>query len=819
MIVQPGQLSGQMATLADGLHASGARLEQIQRDQVQSVKFVDYFRKANQDLYRRDQELWTPILADGLRHELYFEGHQALVPAGQGYKIKNVPERDRHRIFVVNRLRPLINEMGGVWMSINPKIDVLVQEDDPTKEQRRVDAYDALRDHLNFLCVTPGNVQSWSKHGQMHGRYIAEMWFDEDKQWGREYRYHSQMVNIPPMQRVDCLQCGEPSILPQEQVVNSCPNCFSPYIQLTPIDGIEGIEEPLYEGWERAGEVECLFRPSWCARFSLTVGAKLSPWGYVELEEVREVVEAQHGKLPRVNEYQESDDILHPGRIIRRAEVQRGLSLGTQAGGEALFVQRFYHGRDMLHFVQLEEPYECPNGEVIPANVRLSEYAAEKGGICIKTSPQLPFFLDVYPEKFQDRFVFGSYDISPGKALPRGDREAPDYQKWTNVLLSGAFDGTLKTLQPSLAVVDEVIPDGKLWNREDRTIRIKLAQLKALGENANINSALGLVPAPSINNSVTELVTTFANELRRNKGVETYMNSEDQSVDPETLGAARIAESRNSRTNSLQAANFAQFQVELFERGFEICKENYGDVRLISVSSEEKRRRIGHVLLTDDIRTAVKLYCEKDSWLPDLSVERRQAYIEAVNLYVAAQQAGLANPLFVKKINQAFNVDLTATQRNERIADCEEILQELIEQAPFSMSPAELYARNPIDPLDPEHEAKGMWWQNITTRRETRRYHPFVKLVADMYVYQHAIAYMQMRGGLAAIAAVGAGLIAPPISSGMQPGETKPPMSLNGKGEGEEKQGKQKSAQGNEPGAQPQNEFQAPNPMAAQSLM
>jgi predicted nucleic acid-binding Zn-ribbon protein len=784
---QAGAAAGRLASLADGLFAAQVDWEQLKRDRVQPVKFVEHFRHENAKMIRRQSDLWIPILEHGTRHELYFEGHQTLTRGPNGYRVKEVAEENRHRVFVVNRIRPYSNEQAAIFMSVNPKVQAVVKDADPTREQRRIDAADALRDHLNYLWFTADRLQRWAKHAQFHGRYRAELWFDHDNQRGRELRPVYQQLQQTPRALVNCLECGELGEASPDQLQPGCAACGSPHAERYELPAMEAFEEQTGAEWQEAGEMECLFDPTWAARYSLTVGKDLSPWFYHERDEVRESVEAQYNvKLPpESTEQWQQEDVLRPGRILRRAEQQRARAgVGGNVEDECAFVQRFYYEPEMLHFVALSEPYQMPDGETIPAGIRLSEVF--QGGLCIKAVPGSTEFLDVYRESHKKRFIEGEFDISPGKAIARGNREAPDYNKWTNVLLSGVFDSALKTLQPSLAVVDEVFPDGRLYNRDDRTIRVKLAQLRALGENARIGDAIGLMPSPGINNSVQQLVSLFTSEQRRASGTETYLNSEDQGVSPDTATAARIGEDRNSRMGSLPLSNFAVFQVRLFERGFELARENYGDVRLISVTDEQKRRRVAQELHRQDLIGALEFHIERDSWLPNLKLEQRAAFAEGVQTYVQAAQANLVNPQFVKRLNQVYGIDLMADRLNERVKDCEEILQEMLETVSQVQVPDQLYALNPVNLLDPHHEIKAMWYQDVLTRREAKAYHPFVLATLERYVVEHAQALMTMRGGLAAIAQIGQGLIAPPISAGLSAFEQSPQQSpINGASAGQ----------------------------------
>ena len=124
------QAIGQIAQAADALMSSEVSFDQMARDRVEQVEFYAYFKKANDSLSQRQQDYWRAHSQKWLRHELFNEGHQALVarPGGGGFDVRHVHEK--HRVYVINRLQPYSDEQTSVWMSINPKIGVNLLSDD-----------------------------------------------------------------------------------------------------------------------------------------------------------------------------------------------------------------------------------------------------------------------------------------------------------------------------------------------------------------------------------------------------------------------------------------------------------------------------------------------------------------------------------------------------------------------------------------------------------------------------------------------------------------------------------------------------------------
>jgi hypothetical protein len=758
------QALGQIAQTADALATTNVSIDQLERDRVEYVDFYPHFKKQNDLLFNRQIDYWRAHFNKGTRHELFYEGHQALVPrGGGGFDVRAV--REKHRIYVINRLQPYSDEQTAMWMAVNPKIRISLLTDDHETIQRKLDAFNNLSDHFNYIHHTPEFIQSIAKHAQFWAAYHCEIWFDTDNQKGREYRKRYKALSEPPRQLGYCLNCETVSEHPMDAVAPACPQCGSSYLELSQLGGYDGVQVPAGEGWENAGEVEMNFDPSFATRYSLTVGPELSPWHYHERDEVRETVEWEYGRLPgsATDNAWVRDEIMHPGRILRRAERDRGVGVEFESDDECVLTQRFYYEPEMLHFTALNRPETLPNGEVIPARVRLSEVYPK--GMCIKTTPGLPYFHDVYRESHKKRFIYGKYNVSPGKPMPRGNDEAPNYNKFLNVLMSGAFDHTLKTLAPSMAIIEELFPDGRLWNREDRTLKVKLAQIMAL-EGGLANAFRPLVPPP-INAAAANLIESFSGELRRATKSETYLNAEDEGVDPDTATAARIGESRNNRGSSLQLSNFTDFLKRARYQVLALAQENYGELRMASRYDEEERDRISVVVRKTDIDVEFELWVERNSWMPDLELERRAAWKEGLEALAAGMQAGLPKEPLIRSINREFNIDIASSGQLKRIRSCEETLDVLRENLPTVTDAWSLYRLAPVNPYELNHEACVIWWREWLTSIKGRSAPPLLQQAAILYIQVHAAAWLGDRAFLEMAAQIGQGLIAAPALAGI----------------------------------------------------
>src|SRR5262249_17336264 len=155
------------------------------------------------------------------------------------------------------------------------------------------------------------------------------------------------------------------------------------------------------------------------------------------------------------------------------------------------------------------------------------------------------------------------------------------------------------------------------------TIKVRLAQLAAL--EGGLDKAFRPVVPPPINQAAANLIEAFGNELRRATKSETYLNAEDEGINPDTATAVRVGENRNARGNSLQLSMYTDFLKRARFQVIKLAQENYGDMRLASRYDEEERARIAVVVIKADIVVEFQLYVEKNSWMPDLELETRAA--------------------------------------------------------------------------------------------------------------------------------------------------------------------------------------------------
>lgn len=764
-------------SLAAGLAATQTPVDNVKNDDVETVKFYSYFKGQNDLLENRQRDLWKPLFLKWLRHALYYDGKQTLIPRANGFGYDAVKLREKHKIYVINRLRPYSDDQTAMWMSVNPKIKMLISDTNEETQQRKNDAFNWLKDHFQYLNHTPEFLQKCAKSAQFCGPYHAEVWFDKDSRKGQEYIRNYQDVNVPAKQLASCMACqqvGPPAMSGQ---VPTCGSCGSPYVDVRDLPGSQ-LQIPGAEGWQKVGEVELIHDESWHRRYSLTVGVDLSPWLYHERDEVKETVKCQYGKLK--GNYSDkawtNDDMMHPGRIMRRAERDRTASPSAQSADyddECILIQRFYYEPEMLHFVQLDAPVTTPSGFQIPAKTRLSEVFPN--GMCIKTAPGLPYFLDCYPESHKKRFINGKYGITPGKQVAHGNDEAPDFNKYLNVLMSGAFDHTLKTLQPSMAVIEEVFPDGRLFNREDRMVKVQKSQLMNI--EGGLQKAFWPITPPPLQAGTWDGIQFFGGELQRSTKSDTYLSSSDKNVDPNTATAVRVGEGRTIRANSLHLALFADFQKNCFVRETEEAKDHYGEMRKVSTGDEDANKRIERIVRSTDLQAEIRAYVEEGSYLPDLQLEKRAAYKEGADSYVGLVQIGADKQQALKAVNRNFAIDLLGDAQAERLTVCEDILDQARELIALgAANPMLIYQARPVDPMELGHEARMVWWQTWLSSPEAQvnRVNPLLRAVATLYIQAHAAAMMEGRAFMAYAANIGAGLIAPPMSAGINASEQKP---------------------------------------------
>lgn len=778
-----GQIRAQVA-----LDESNVTPEQVKRDHVQRVDFYPYFADFCRRLLDRQKTLWREYYNIWLRSALYYDGKQILVKRtnGFGFDVKRLTGID-HPLFVYNKLRPYSDEVTSMWVQSNPEILFAALDEDDRRAEKALSEIELLNEYWNHLHFTEEVRQDIAKHAQFTGNYHFEVWFDPNSENGFEWIEEFAPLQMPESLWYECLDCGQMGEMPEGAM---CPHCGSQMVTphvMPAVDVADGIQTRAE--WQQAGEVVVKPFPAWSQRYSLTTGAGNSPWRYAEEDQAKETVEFNYGKLdPSASqEMWGFEEDMHPERIMRRAERQRG---GYEAEDDTdnVLTQRFWLQPEMIHYTAPDKDTTLPNGETIPAGERLSDVFADSG-MHILTAPGLPRFLNVTHESHLRRFVDGKYGITPGVKVGHGNEDGVEHQRQRNITKSGKFRYFQKTLQPSIAVNNRVFKDSRLFNRVDNVISINNGSLP---DNTKVADHFAHVAPPAINPQI------FLEEEQQDADMQAALKAYNSGgdfagVQEQTATATRIGASREARNHNVHLALFAGTIKEVAVRRVELAQENYNNLRLAAtidnLSGERKVRTINAV----NIRCHYIAWIKTGSFMPNLDLEKQAQFTEAVNASVALAGINLLNPASLQTINRRFNTDLTFERLNERVEECEETLDMMLQafaQMQGMITPEELYMLNPVEIAATGHEAALLWWRDWLASREGRTAPEIIKQAVRIHIGQRYQALLTEQSYMAALANVGAVVagVQGAAVAGMMPqegngkpggGKSKPPASDN----------------------------------------
>ena len=488
--------------------ATGVSKDQWQRDKVEPKDFYKHLNDLTQQLLQRQKQQWIGHYSTMLVSSLYYMGKQTLIRRGRfGVDIADVGMNDP--IYVSNKIRFYVDNVTAMGVMSSPDVLFQVMQDDDQKRRRALHAIRSLHQKYNNEHFTQRFRQSIWKHGQFCGSYHAEVWYDPNLSNGREWYEEFEPIQVPGMPILQCLDCNYEE--PYVQQALTCPNCQGINATVRDTGPIES-RNLVSEGWKTVGDVRVDHIPAYLMRYSLTTGPERSPWRYVEEDLPTESVEHVYGKLPQgAKNYELADDeILHPARIMRRAEAQRRNGNNSAEDYDSVLMQRFWLEPEMLRFVSADKDTKLPSGEVVPKGERLSDVFP--GGMCIWTCPGLPEFLNVARESHRLRFVDGLYGINPGSHMGYGIEDAREYQRQYNVAHSMNFTYMRRTALPTIVALQQVFPDGNFHNRPDGHI---LVNKNNLPDGASIDQTFSFLKSPERSFSIDQIMNTLEGNMQQ----------------------------------------------------------------------------------------------------------------------------------------------------------------------------------------------------------------------------------------------------------------------------------------------------------------
>jgi len=732
---------------AEALAASGADPDQVKKDRVERVDFQKHFLRLTQQLLKRQEGQWKARYLKTLRTALYIKGHLGLYVNKNSFGFQFFRVEKGDPIYEMNVLEFYHDDVAAQLMSAEPKLEAVPLVTDDAARRRATRGMNLLRDRLDEVLFTGEFRQEYAKLGQVTGHWTAELFFDPDSGDGLEWHQEFDQAEYPGEEYQECVGCGAT----MSDGAEVCPHCGGEMVgqEIAPLSH----EYLKSEGWAEKGEIVGRPVSLWAQRFSLTTGARFSPYRYVERDLPKEHVEALFGKLGDRVTNNWKDEWMHGERVLRRAEAYAAGQNGIE-NDDAVLLQDFYLEPEMLCYHASDRDVELPTGDVIPAGERLSE-VFEKG-LVLTTAPGLNSFLAGRNESHRDRFQDGLFSVQVGEKIGKGIDAAAEYQRQSTVVHSMMYNHVRETARPVLFINERIAPNPAVLQR--RIVPVPSAVLA----DKDISRHFGVMQMPQISSAAPYLLEKLNEGMQR--ATKSFMGGNFlPGADNSTATGARIASNKQMGIHVPFLANFAQFKRSVLTRAAELALEHYGEKRLLTVLDGKRSSRVARELEMADLRDCGWLWVIRPgSVAVDIPMERQQKLRGALEAATLAQQLGKDTPEIRRQINEIFDVDLFNEHLDEKLDRCLDAL-DAMKQAfdAGTADPQMLYALMPVDPYELGAEARINFWRETLSGEEGYSLPNPIRQAIHLHIEANVASIAMERQYMAQAASIGAGLLTP----------------------------------------------------------
>lgn len=743
---------------------------QLEKDKVAAIDFYAYFKEANKKLLKRQHQLWRAHKEKMLLCCLYYIGKQTVIRApGGAFGYIPVPIAKDDPVYVLNYLRPYSDNVTAMGVQAQPEVMFAVLNPDDQQRRKALKVIRNIHAYYSQRHFTETFKHETWKYAQLCSTYHSEMYFDPDVNTGYEWVDTWTTEKMPGRSWMGCDACGA-QMEGGDQA--SCQNCGA--LQLTPQ---QEPEQEIYRasGWfQKAGDIVLKFSSPLCQTYSLTTGAELSPYRYVEEDLPTEIIEHQWGKLDEMcrDSAWMDDEMLHPVRILRRAEADRRGAQGVD-DRESTLLQRFWYEPEMLHFIKPQAPVKLPNGDVIPAGVRLSEYFPT--GMRLTTVPGAKQFYEVEEESHKRRFKDGRYNVNPGQFVGGGIEDSLEGNRQANVLHSLDFTYARRNAMPAVVVDDSVFPNGNLFNRPDNTIRVKRSAL----ENQSIDQSFAIMKAAERSFTLEPMMQRLHQSMQATTKSLIGSTTAPQGYSNTATGDRMEGEKQSTILNVSLGLN-GHYIVQVSVERMLLAQRVFEKARLIHVLNSRTGEYEAQAFQAADIQHEFLVWLKPGSAIPVLPFERQQRLMAAAGLVGTLKSIGYDSPAVIRQVNEVCQVDFAFERTDEYedacLADLE-AMEALVPQAEqllgagaagllggdvLAQAAEFLMQVAPVDVAAKGNEVRLNWFREWLASPQGRKAPESLKVAVRGLIDQLLQAVQIERAQIAQLAAIGAGMLPPP---------------------------------------------------------
>jgi len=592
-------------------------LEQ-QKQQRQYIRKdpVEFFSGLRAELRREGEtDEWVKRRMSSQKNEFYYRGYQRLRKADLTNTWRVDDPKPVH--FTLNEFQFWVNVNVAKWIASRVDYRFSGLGETPDQEMAASKLRNIASSYDGKYWVRT-NVIDASKSGQFNGSLIAYVYYDPEAEAGKAYR---PVTDRRPVKLGNdayrCTDCGMVGEL-EKDAEQTCANCGSQNLDVMQVPEVEMEIETGQEAYH-TGDVKCdlisIYNITWNAR----LGLEKSPIILWEEEHDKDDLEATYEglEIPQAR----TDDV----GLRAKAQLEHiNESESSQQGKTTL--SRMWVEPRRYQRIELQSPIKTYAGVEFPVGTKLAEIFPQ--GVHVIMMGNL--IVDLYQAVKNDDLVWMGYHTTASGGLAQGIDAMCEPQRMSNTGHSLWNLWMRHHAAPPKRYNPELIDAGDMSGDPLRPIPVNAANL-GLRDGATIENAIvAEQPTPFPQGiwqglqAMRSLIQFAANATEFTEGL--------PSVNNETLGGARIAQSLAQSISSTVLAQFADFRVGIIKRVLKKFRQYCWDKRYIEYAGTYGQIE-GEYLSSVDIPETFEVETVQNSWLPRTAEQRQtnlQGFLVAV---------------------------------------------------------------------------------------------------------------------------------------------------------------------------------------------
>lgn len=601
---------------------------------------VEFFSALRQEMRKEGEtEEWIKRRKASQKNEYFYRGYQRLRQADLSNTWVPLDPKPVH--FILNEFQFWVNVNVAKWIA--SRVDYRFKGLGDTPDQEMAAA--KLRNIASSYDAKYWNrsrVIDASKTGQFTGSLVAYVYYDPEAEAGKAYR---PVTDRRPVRLGNdayrCVDCGMVGEL-ESGAQPICAQCQSPQLDVM---AVPEVEMEIQTGQEEyhTGDVCCDLISLYNITWNASLGLEKSPIVLWEEEHDKADLEATYEglEIPQAK----TDDV----GLRAKAQLEHINESDSTQKGKVTLSRMWVEPRRYTR-IELEKPIKTYAGVELAEGTKLIEIFPDGCHVIMMGN----LIVDLYSAVKNDDLTDMPYHSNASGGLPQGVDAMCEPQRMSNTGHSLWNLWMRHHAAPPKRYNPELIDAGDMSGDPLRPIPINAANL-GLREGATMENAIVADDPTPFPNGIWEGLQAMRNFIQFAANA-TEFTEGLPSVNNETLGGARIAQSLAQSISSTVLAQFADFRVAIIKRVLKKFRQYCWDQRYIEYAGTYGQIE-GEYLSSVDIPNTFEVETVQNSWLPRTAEQRQtnlQGFLAAVGGVVGMLQLP---PKILSEYLEIFDID------------------------------------------------------------------------------------------------------------------------------------------------------------------